>query len=470
MTNVPRSTMPDDTSRQVSSHWNDDALSSLLNDMPGADAGDQAQFIFSSRIQEEVRRLEEKISDAKRSQGEAQAELARLQMVFGAGVTNPQVPMEISTSAVPDNLFPGPELSHGHIPTFNGHSDLINTFEPSFAVSGQALTQSSSGSFIPFGSSQVNPGMEEPLITPFDVEALLRDANLDFLLPSLPDLQSRGPTPPSAGQTMPLTMPDSFPAPQSLSTNPGVSHRYEDDRLNSGSSWATPYTSDSTGSGAAPADQYVLKKRDGQRSMIEGKAKCSTCSRYLARIMFRGIAKDLPKRPKVQWACTQCVPVAQDDEASLVRPRQTMRSLEMRKESRLAMETEDADAQTSGRRIFCDVCQKVIASLAAVTSGADLSRNHLPEVVCEKCDFKYRRCVAELPFLRLCLLLTFPLALDADHTNRCTNVSDVLLWFIVGAWLTLDAVRWRRRRETGGGQMATETGLPSRSEDLQSVA
>jgi len=73
-------------------------------------------------------------------------------------------------------------------------------------------------------------------------------------------------------------------------------------------------------------------------------------------------------------------------------------TVESRKRLRISMEVDDEDGKVEGdrRKVFCDVCQRVVG-VGGVWGGMKEKRENLggmTEVVCISCDGKYQRSVS----------------------------------------------------------------------------
>jgi hypothetical protein len=249
-------------------------------------------------------------------------------------------------------------------------------------------------------------GLAQTPMTPFDLEAMMQDANLDSMFDWLPDLDHGIQTP--ANMFPPTAVDPSsllIPTLDRNHTLPPMSHQNDEFDFEFGDTKpiteASPRkrraSSAETGESETPTPAKKTKKGAEKKVVEEHQSVCVTCRKAVGRIMIRALKSQIPGKLFIEFKCLECAPVAQPPSL----PDQAMGgsssigTVEMRKRIRVDMEIEDAEAgqvePTKARRAFCDVCQRVVGSGSIVGGKEREPMGHMAEIVCAPCDGKYQR-------------------------------------------------------------------------------
>lgn len=370
----------------------DGSVSSFLARMPAGPDDPTRYGMWTELIRLKTRTLELEIADARRKEKEAEVELARLRAVTVHRVNQSSGPM----TAV-DNGFlgqAGPPTSTA-TNAFPGYEDFpLDTqagppiqAEPSAGVPISAVPSHLSG-----------PTYDRPQtpMTPFDLEAMMQDSNMDSLFAWLPDFGEPiqpDTQPPTA--INPLDLLASMPNPSPIDTkapynHPALTAPEHKPQRSPLIVKRQPSSSRSSSSSPPPAKRT---KRGGEKKTIEEHSStCITCSKPLARILIRAPKSQIPANISAEFRCRTCKPV--DCPAVVPDPATTgttIGTVEMRKRMRAQMELDDEEVEAGLRRAFCDVCQRLVGSGQVVGGREKEAMGQVAEVICTACDSKYQR-------------------------------------------------------------------------------
>lgn len=398
----------------------------FLAGMPSAHQDPGKHAIWEELIRLKTKSLELEIAQARQKEREAELELARLRqdgrtrrasssVVTPAAVVPSQTPMsqaqaqsQAHTATKAPRLGDLPPAATFDDSLFAGLPYLKHAIPPvedtSAAAAGQHLSvphsgQASNGA----GSSAPGQYMQNTPMTPFDLEAVMQDSQLENMFDWLPmpDFPMKQET---AGQrtTDPFT-PSSF---TSASYNPfGFgSQTAVDPSLMAGErrqAAATPAASTHKRRGSSPAStasDHAAKKarKPEKRITIDYAPKCLSCSAPMGRIILRAVKSEVPDPVAVMYRCVRCKPVSgppvHASDSLNIGDAPIIGTVDTRKRARAAVEAEDEDRPLEEKRAICDVCQRVVGSGAIVGGQAKDPLGHMAELVCASCDAKYQRC------------------------------------------------------------------------------
>jgi hypothetical protein len=438
----------------------DDVVAAFLAEMPTAQEDPTRHALWTELIQLKTRTLELQIAEARRKEKEAELELHKLKEAVarqgsrsgdaagpsashsaaangsgsagglmeggnagagaGAGASASAGAGAIASgilganehvSAVhgvnPNHFQHYPFVTHAR-PPIEDNQQIDDPFASSLPpVSAQGLppappTSSSSLAVPPPPAT----GLAQTPMTPFDLEAMMQDANLDSMFDWLPDLDHGIQTP--ANMFPPTAVDPSsllIPTLDRNHTLPPMSHQNDEFDFEFGDTKpiteASPRkrraSSAETGESETPTPAKKTKKGAEKKVVEEHQSVCVTCRKAVGRIMIRALKSQIPGKLFIEFKCLECAPVAQPPSL----PDQAMGgsssigTVEMRKRIRVDMEIEDAEAgqvePTKARRAFCDVCQRVVGSGSIVGGKEREPMGHMAEIVCAPCDGKYQR-------------------------------------------------------------------------------
>jgi hypothetical protein len=432
----------------------DDVVAAFLAEMPTAQEDPTRHALWTELIQLKTRTLELQIAEARRKEKEAELELHKLREAVAQRASRSGDPAGPSTShsvaangsgsagGLVDGGNAGASASAsasagagaGGILNANEHVPGVHGVDPNhfqhypFVTHARPPIEDNQQIDDPFGSSlppvpaQVLPpaptsssslalppatGLAQTPMTPFDLEAMMQDANLDSMFDWLPDLDHGIQTPanmfpPTAVDPSSLLIPT---LDRSHNELPSMPHQNDEFDFEFGDTKpiteASPRkrraSSAETGESETPTPAKKTKKGTEKKIVEENQSVCVTCRKPVGRIMIRALKSQIPDKLSVDFKCLECAPVAQPPSL----PDQAMGgsssigTVEMRKRIRVDMEIEDAEAgqvePTKARRAFCDVCQRVVGSGSIVGGKEREPMGHMAEIVCASCDGKYQR-------------------------------------------------------------------------------
>lgn len=436
----------------------DDVVAAFLAEMPTAQEDPTRHALWTELIQLKTRTLELQIAEARRKEKEAELELHKLKeavarrasrsgdaagpstshsaaangsgsaggLVEGASAgasAGAGAGASASTSGIlganehvsavhgvnPNHFQHYPFVTHAR-PPIEDNQQIDDPFASSLPpVSAQVLPPAPTSS----SSLAVPPppatGLAQTPMTPFDLEAMMQDANLDSMFDWLPDLDHGIQTPanmfpPTAVDPSSLLIP-TLDRSRNHTDLPSMPHQNEEFDFEFGDvkpiTDASPRkrraSSAETGESETPTPAKKTKKGAEKKVVEEHQSVCVTCRKAVGRIMIRALKSQIPDKLSIEFKCLECAPVAQPPSL----PDQAMGgsssigTVEMRKRIRIDMEIEDAEAgqvePTKARRAFCDVCQRVVGSGSIVGGKEREPMGHMAEIVCAPCDGKYQR-------------------------------------------------------------------------------
>ena len=369
----------------------------LVQDMP-LHEGDSARYqAYAGLIRMKTKSLELDIAIAKQKEREAELELARFKAMVHPLDRNPDQPTEPDWVApeVDTNLQTSDAPVQAINPPLEQAMDYIAgtyPFDPRLTMNtgtDRHAVQYPSNTELSVAASADSP------LTAFDIDSLLQSANLDTLLSWLPSMDTQ------PGMDLPTTLDPSqlhlsvsepnFMPPVQASAGSSEYHSIEPPssngvkrRLSSPGDAVSDITT-ATATGKKP-------KKAGKRGTTEESANCISCSNPLLRCMIRAVAEDLPKSLDLDLHCRSCRPVECLTSPPDVTAGSHIVTLDVRKRLRISMEIEDEERHAVDRRVFCDVCQRLVASGRILDSGSAELVLSMAEIVCSSCDGKYQRC------------------------------------------------------------------------------
>ncbi|WWD06989.1 hypothetical protein V865_005086 [Kwoniella europaea PYCC6329] len=380
---------------------NVDPISAFLSEMPTRAEDPTRHVLWTELIKLKTRTLELQIAEARKKEKEAELEIMRLKA--GAAAKDSGVGSDNATSSNHggQNMLAGSSK--------NSHNNEVDHYSinPQCTPSNtqqQHQQNHSSNPFVPHNQAQIQP-QSQPVMSPFDLEAMLSTENLDNFLSwlpdlgdhSLPDISSLAPNtdystnnhnngnmpfslehptnllpqnttfPPSVN--MSITEPNTLPQPQSSPQR----------RLSASAEETSP----------AQLQPPSKRSRRGTEKKIvsEHTSSCMGCKKNIARIMIRSPKSTMPEPIIVQLNCTGCKPINQPSSTN-----NGIGTVETRKRIRVQMEIDDEETKVKERKQWCDVCQRIIASGQILGGDENESVSSMTEIVCGECDSKYQRC------------------------------------------------------------------------------
>ncbi|ORX39265.1 hypothetical protein BD324DRAFT_619074 [Kockovaella imperatae] len=301
----------------------------MLQTLPHNDPGQVT--VFTELVKLRTKELELEIANARRKEKEAELELARFRSVTGS--TAGPTPLEAR--------LPAPTVAEPGHPTFvSGSYPFVNHARP----------------------------LEEDTVAPipdvqFDVDSLLQEFHLDNFLAMLPGSQE-----PSLQTMDPTQMV--FPAvqPPPVQSSP-IKRRF-----------SSPAGSDNQD------EPSKRPKKSARKAIIEDSTTCSVCFKPILRAILRTSVSDVPNPITFLLKCATCQPIASADSTD----KTGLVTLDIRKRFRVSLEVDDEEHKAIDRRVFCDVCQRSIATGQMTRDGESMLG--MLEIVCASCDAKYQRC------------------------------------------------------------------------------
>lgn len=448
----------------------------FLAGMPSAHQDPGKHAIWEELIRLKTKSLELEIAQARQKEREAELELARLRQnstarrASSAATPVPIVPSQTplsqaqaqaqTTAKTPrlgdlppaatfdDSLFAGlPYLKHAIPPV----EDAGAANAAAAAAAGQQLGvpaqgQASSGGAGGAGGT-ASQYMQNTPMTPFDLEAVMRDSQLENMFDWLPmpdfPVKQETALPRASDPFTPSSFTSASYNPFGYASQPAV-----DPGLKTGDqrqSAATPAASTHKRRGSSPAStasDHAAKKarKPEKRITVDYAPKCLSCSAPMGRVILRAVKSEVPDPVAMMYRCARCKPVsgppiqASDSLNSGAGP--IIGTVDTRKRARAAVEAEDEDRPLEEKRAICDVCQRIVGSGAIVGGQAKDSLGHMAELVCASCDAKYQRCT--------------------DVSRRIQACRYELTRVVRRRWRTADRDR----------QVAPQAGVPHRPQDL----
>ena len=354
----------------------------LVQDMP-LHEGDSARYqAYTELIKMKTRSLELDIAVAKQKEREADLELAQFRAVVDPLIRDPDQPTQAegvaqeAQSSISTGMLPAqPMDQHFNVDAY--------PFDPELAMSLNAQ----------FASDPVPPATTSAdlSLTTFDFDSLLQSANLDMdgLLSWLPSMDTQ------SGTDLPTTLdPSRLHLSDSEYTVPAPVEATDVKRESTHSLSNAAKRRLSSPEEAVPTANSTSKKpkKGGKRGTLEDSAICASCYAPLLRVMVRATAEELPKSLELQLHCRSCRPVECMNSPPEVTAGSHFVTLEVRKRLRISMEIEDEEHHAVDRRVFCDVCQRLVASGQVKDASSAESVLSMAEIICPSCDGKYQRC------------------------------------------------------------------------------
>ena len=403
--------------------------------------------MITELVKMRTRELELDIAGARRREKEAGVELERLKAAAARMLDTPAGP--------PLNGVDG--MGPAGSTTFDFSSLMGNpTPAPDFMQSYQ--------NFVPPSLNPLPPSTNPPPMLPtfnpqtnqthFDVDSLLQESNLDGFLNWLPSL--------GGGGNQPSTMdPAQLDFPQ-----PSFDSTAQEQDVSLGASPSTLPTPSAKRRASSPALEVKVEegeavasnkrsKKSSRRVVMEDTARCITCATSLARVILRTSSPEGSKTPHFALKCLNCKPNTSSASEEGAHHGGIV-TLELRKRLRASMEAKDEGKWPDERRIFCDICQRPVASGQITNGQGRESLLSSVEIICSACDGKYQRWVG-VPECTPCL-----------RDYRCTDVC-----YSINLHHSSELIpvvrRWRRLPDRYRS-MEDEAGLPAWPQNLQLVA
>jgi hypothetical protein len=338
-----------------------------------------------------TRSLELQIAEARLKEKEAELELVRLR----AGV--PQVNDEarhassiiFSNNSAPSvNLqapSPNREFDRLALTGFGGvsHVKLKQPKQEQVNPPASALAE------FPFVTSQLDSISSNNLpiqptqtpMTPYDLEVMMQEDNLDSLFAWLPNYND----------SMASTQVD-----QLGTINPSMLSYDDLQTLNTPFDISATTTSPQKRRSISPSSDNSDREPPSKRKktlekkvVIDHSIACLTCKKPLGRIMIRAPKSSVPSPATPSISCLVCTSVEVMQRGPMIG------TVDSRKRLRVSMEVDDDDKKgdEEKRRVFCDVCQRVVGSggIWGGVKGKNENLGGMTEVVCTGCDGKYQR-------------------------------------------------------------------------------
>ncbi|ORY33018.1 hypothetical protein BCR39DRAFT_504009 [Naematelia encephala] len=378
-----------------------DSISAFLREMP-SDAEDPTRHVlWTELIKLKTRTLELQIAEAKRKEKEAELELQRFRSavegVQNGGASNalanfdigallegtaPQVQSGSANNGQASSFQTYPFVNHAQAATDNSQNQP-STYVPASEATNPALMATSS-----------YPQVQIPM-TPFDLQAMMQDENIDSMFSWLPDLGdstqnsyqvSTGVDP--SNLLVPAHDPTSFP-----NTARTVPRRNSDAEASTAIS-PNKRRSASPDSQTSTHHQPSKKAKKTEKKIVsEHSSLCRTCHKSVARVLVRAPKSQLPDPISVDLNCLDCGPVAQPptfgDPAT---GGSEIGTVETRKRQRIGVEIEDEELKSGSRRVFCDVCQRIVGS-GMIFGGKDREGIlHMAEIQISEPSLTAARC------------------------------------------------------------------------------
>lgn len=396
----------------------DDPVQPFLEGLSAAVNDPTQRAMWTELIKLKTKALELQIADARARERTAEVTLIKLQQGVRSINNSRHSPsgMAAAANAAGNNLQVGgqfnqhqaanfgsfPLVTHARSPVVDGSAQQgFSEMVPNVAMPppGQPSQQAQQpqGPLPPQQQGQF--GNDGPMMTPFDLEAMLQGANggLDNLFSWLPDSGAAGANAGANAGEIPQTA-----APADLLVGGELMMPVASSTTDSGPTPIAPtsptvkrpHSPESDESPAAPP-QKKGKVRGEKKLVIEQHACCVQCNKTIARVLIRAPKSAIPSPINVEFKCPDCSGVHQPptfDPHSSMGSGPAMGSTETRKRMRTAMEDDDMlNDDPTRRRCFCDVCQRVVC-VGQVVGGAERQPlGNMTEIVCASCDSKYQR-------------------------------------------------------------------------------
>ncbi|WVQ81405.1 hypothetical protein IAT38_003529 [Cryptococcus sp. DSM 104549] len=377
---------------QGSPHSNsrdNDPVSSFLSEMPTGADDPTRHVLWTELIRLKTRSLELQIAEARRREKEAELELVRLQ---SAAAARTEAVAVAAGAGGGGNAVAGPSGGvHGGGDGMAG-SSAGSTQQQQQQTQQQHQQQQNQQLQDPFLAMYGVGGHNPNAVSPFDLDAMLQNDNTNFLS-WLPDFgggdEQSAPLPNQAdNSSMPFgsTDPSSSEAHRPSTSAPAPPVIPSPQRRSHSPSHSPP-----------PAAKRT-KRASEKKHVVEQSSACTSCAKPLARVMIRGLKSHIPSSITISIKCAQCSPVNQpttvpDMGQGTAVSGAPIGTVETRKRMRASMEIDDEEAKVKEKRVWCDVCQRVVGS-GQMWGGKDQENSvtSMAEIVCTGCDSKYQRC------------------------------------------------------------------------------
>ena len=374
----------------------DTSFSSLLNDMPTDADGPTKHVMWTELVRLKTRTLELKIAEAKQKEKEAELELARLkagtehkiELVHAAPVKQVEVSTGFAQTDVGPSKRPIPELATA----FANHPLISQAMAPEEVL--QQVPHATHNH--PSGDEGLSHEASQTPMTQFDLEAMMQNSYMDSLFSWLPEFgetsqvdpyQPTAVAPADLHTSISKTGPLSFQSPYQLpDSQPLViaSHPLPTAKKHRAPSAAS--------SSSSPAPTKKTKRSGEKRVVVEHNSTCLTCRKPIARILIRAPKSRIPDNTSVEFNCGDCQSAARPaivpDPAAVS---SAIGTVDIRKRVRAQAEFEDEDVEADMKRMFCDVCQRVVGYGQVVGGKEKQGMGHMAEIICASCDSKYQR-------------------------------------------------------------------------------
>jgi RNase P subunit RPR2 len=351
--------------------------------------------MWSEMVRLKTKDLELQIAEARAKEREAELELERLRAgagAMGSSAGGRAVPMTLPNrigepsdlNDSSDILGPTKEDSIEGFDPYSGMGTGIGCPAPltfdTFPYTDQSLPSAAQSLIAPDTLDQTAP---IPM-TPYDLEVMMQEDNLDNLFSWLPDYAA-------ASSTM-------NPAYMNTTSPPLTS--FPDDltqaQLSARKRRSPSPSSDISDQPAAKRGKRIPEKK----IVIDHLPLCMTCSKPLGKIMIRALRSSIPEPTSVSIQCISCrpvevVPVPKGSTSSSTT--MVIGTVDSRKRLRAGMEIDDDETGLGEqrKRVFCDVCQRVVGSGGVWGGNKEKGEREglmgMVEVVCASCDAKYQR-------------------------------------------------------------------------------
>ena len=359
-------------------------MDNFLRDMPTRNDDPARHVMFTELIRLKTKILELQIAKARQKEREAELELTKFK---ATAEHREMVDLQSHSVGGMESLVPGP-LAMGassipsHARSSLGMYPLITHARPPI---DDALSSNDVSTMIP--AAPLAGQSDNPLaaMTPYDVEAMMQDSNLDGLFSWLPDFGESANTALDPSDLFFSTNPNPNPTPSGTTLPPSY---------NNDNSELLPVKKRSASVSTTASSPSPMKrtKRTEKKTVIERQPNCQTCSKPIARIMFRAPKSHIPNNISIHLNCVQCAEVEQP--GLLPEPSTSgsgIGTVDLRKRMRVSVEVADEEKGAIDRRTFCDVCQRMVGSGRLIGGIDKESMSHIAEIVCASCDGRYQR-------------------------------------------------------------------------------
>ena len=391
-------TIPAPSEPHLSAATGRGAVSSFLADMPTRTEDPAKHAMWTELIRLKTRTLEFEIAEARQKEKEAELELAKLkaevQLRSNEAGSIGLADLDILSAA---SQQAGPSTSTEIDPTNSLNPFSVDTR----GMSSIGVPSSNDHMSVPLPGTTTSPfGVTQMPLAPFDLdlEAMLQDKDLDSLFAWLPDLGNPTHNIP-AGTTAIDPSNLLTTAPVGGGPYDGLNELYHQGPYRREPTPPTesplrkrrsPSLASSSSTNPPPAKK--AKRGPEKKVVVEHASACIYCKKPIGRVLVRALKSQMPRSTTVAFKCLACVPVEQpsnaSDSAALA---STIGTVDMRKRVRMAIEADDEEVVEEARRVFCDVCQRIVASGQVIGGNEKEKMGHMAEIVCSSCDSKYQR-------------------------------------------------------------------------------